>query len=136
MDTPRISMTKFWSWHVKLASAVRQEPGLLTIFVVLPFTIVALIILNQRVNLQGRILSELRQDLTLQRVEMQRQYELGYRSVSDRIELVERTIYVDMKGEIDKKIQPSGAAAWQRQRDIEIRNRLSALERWRLEQGR
>jgi hypothetical protein len=133
-----VSIKRFllWCWHV--FTAIRKEPGLLILLVVTPFLMVSLLILNQRVSMQAALIAELREDISHHKAESHGLTAAGVESLSERLALVERTVYVDVPTEMEKRRQPAaggGAAKWQLQRDEELRRRLLNLERWRAEQG-
>ena len=128
-------MKRFIDWHLQLVRAVRQEPMLLILFVALPFIFVTLLILNQRISTQALMLSELRADYARYRAEERHLVVIGAESITERITNLERSMYVDVPAELEKKRRPiTSAEAWQRQRDAELRNRLLALEQWRAKQ--
>jgi hypothetical protein len=133
----RLWLITTWHWHVAIAKAVRQEPNLLFLFVVLPFTIVSLLILNSRATTNSEAIAKLREDLAFHIAQSRADRDVVSQDLSDRIADLERIILVDVKTAIEKKSKPvssSPAEVWLKNRDAELRERLQALERWRLQQ--
>lgn len=134
MDDTKIESPK-QRWYLHLIKALRQEPILLIIFFMLPFFSISVLILNQRVSAQTAMISEVRQDIARHKAESQHLLAAGTEAMDERISNLEKSIYVDIQDKLEQKRQPrSTAEVWQRQRDNEFKDRILALERWRLQQ--
>lgn len=134
----RLWLIRCWNWHVNVVQLISQEPGVLFLFVVLPLTIVSLLIMNSRITANTEVIAKLREDLAYHIAQERTEKDIAHQSLADRISNLERVVFVDVKAAIDKshKSPPPGSNLWQRQRDAELRERLLALERWRLQQER
>lgn len=105
----------------------------LTLMIVVSSTAVSNYLAVRRLTERASIIH---QDLAKQVQEHRLQQKQLEDRIMKRLEDVERTIYVDIEAELANKKRPiTVTEAWVRQRDAEFRQRLTALEEWRLRHG-
>jgi len=102
----------------------------------LSFTAMIGVLLTLIVVLSTRLYG-LRREVTLLRIAIdsqQRDREVWRESVRQELDTIYRTLY--SPPDLPAPRQPSQVELWQRNRDKELRDRLSRLEQWRMRQER
>lgn len=120
----------------RLLDGLRHEPGLLVSLVLIPFFVAAATIQMVRFNTLAQRVTDLSEQMMDLKIERRLTVDAATTTLNQRIENLEKQVFVDVRDAIEKKHRPiSPAENWQRRRDDELRRRLAALEQWRLRHG-
>jgi hypothetical protein len=76
--------------------------------------------------------------LRIERAELVKRNAIAHDEMMNRLDELERVLFGDVLAKVDKNAAAISKlpTAWQRQRDLEFRKRLDALEQWRMQRDK